>query len=143
MHLPRQFTTNVAIGLAFLVGACAHTGIEQLSDNTYRLNREDHGGSPGSAAALKAGAIREADEFAKGQGKVAVPLQSHATPTAFGRPATFEYKFRLVDPAVLTKDGSEKPTDLYTELLKLDDLRKRGILTDAEFEAQKQKLLAR
>ncbi|MDA0705706.1 MAG: SHOCT domain-containing protein [Proteobacteria bacterium] len=31
--------------------------------------------------------------------------------------------------------------DLYRELLKLDDLRKQGILTDAEFEAEKKKLL--
>lgn len=31
--------------------------------------------------------------------------------------------------------------DLYTEILKLDELRKRGLLTDAEFEAQKKKLL--
>ena len=31
--------------------------------------------------------------------------------------------------------------DIYAELVKLDDLRKRGILTAAEFEAQKQKLL--
>jgi hypothetical protein len=30
---------------------------------------------------------------------------------------------------------------LYTELTKLDELRKKGILTDAEFEARKQKLL--
>jgi hypothetical protein len=31
--------------------------------------------------------------------------------------------------------------DLYTELTKLDDLRKKGILTDEEFQAQKKKLL--
>lgn len=31
--------------------------------------------------------------------------------------------------------------DLYTEILKLDELRKRGLLTDAEFDAQKKKLL--
>ena len=31
--------------------------------------------------------------------------------------------------------------DFYDKLLKLDDLRKRGILTDAEFEAEKKKLL--
>jgi hypothetical protein len=31
--------------------------------------------------------------------------------------------------------------DIYIELLKLDDLRKKGILTEAEFEAQKSKLL--
>jgi len=31
--------------------------------------------------------------------------------------------------------------DLYTELVKLDDLRKKGILTDDEFQAEKKKLL--
>ena len=33
-------------------------------------------------------------------------------------------------------------TDTYAELLKLEDLRKRGILNDVEFEAQKKKLLS-
>jgi serine protease Do len=34
-----------------------------------------------------------------------------------------------------------RPTDIYAELTKLDELRRKGILTDAEFEAQKQKIL--
>jgi hypothetical protein len=33
--------------------------------------------------------------------------------------------------------------DLYSELLKLDDLRKRGILTEDEFQAEKKKVLNR
>lgn len=33
------------------------------------------------------------------------------------------------------------PTDLYTELKKLDELRNEGILTEAEFNEQKQRLL--
>lgn len=37
------------------------------------------------------------------------------------------------------KNQSEK--DVYTELTKLDDLRKKGIITDAEFEIQKKKIL--
>ena len=41
--------------------------------------------------------------------------------------------------------SSPSPTttkpDLYAELLKLDDLRKRGLLTDAEFDAAKRRLL--
>lgn len=36
-----------------------------------------------------------------------------------------------------------QPSDMYTELLKLEDLRKRGIITDAEFENQKKKLLSK
>lgn len=78
-----------------------------------------------------------------------------------GRFASFDYQFRLVDPTspearatalvpkadvvmeqtskatvdVRLKDDSAKPKDVYTELLKLDDLRNRGILSEAEFEA--------
>ena len=33
--------------------------------------------------------------------------------------------------------------ELYADLLKLDDLHKKGILTDAEFETEKKKVLAR
>jgi hypothetical protein len=36
---------------------------------------------------------------------------------------------------------SDKPTDVYAELIKLDDLRERGILTQEEFDAEKKKLL--
>ena len=31
----------------------------------------------------------------------------------------------------------------YSELVKLDDLRKKGILTDDEFQAEKKKLLSK
>jgi hypothetical protein len=77
----------------------------------------------------------------------------------------FEYQFRLVDandprapggglipradmviennihpsPTPIAAKSPEK--DIYNELLKLDDLRKRGIITDAEFEDQKAKIL--
>jgi hypothetical protein len=40
-------------------------------------------------------------------------------------------------PAPLTNEA------LYTDLLRLDDLRKKGILTDEEFAAEKKKLLDR
>lgn len=36
---------------------------------------------------------------------------------------------------------AEQPVDLYADLLKLDDLRKRGILSDAEFESEKRRCL--
>ena len=42
---------------------------------------------------------------------------------------------------IRTKDETERRPDLYTEIMKLDDLRKKGLISDAEFEAQKQKLL--
>jgi hypothetical protein len=40
-----------------------------------------------------------------------------------------------------TKKAPESPRDVYSELIKLDDLRKKGILTEEEFQLQKKKLL--
>jgi len=44
--------------------------------------------------------------------------------------------------AAKADDKVEAKPDLYTELIKLDELRKRGILTEAEFQALKTKLIA-
>jgi len=152
---------------ALLLVACSNPGIVKLSPDTYMLSRADRAGIFGNSAALKAGVIKDANEFAESQGKVAIPLQSHETPVYPGHFATFEYQFRVVDKNdpeakrtslvpradvvvektekisadVRTKDDSEKKSDLYTEILKLDDLRKKGLITDAEFESQKQRLL--
>lgn len=44
--------------------------------------------------------------------------------------------------SVVTKEAA-KEKDLYTELLKLDELMQKGIINDAEFEELKQKLLGK
>jgi hypothetical protein len=54
----------------------------------------------------------------------------------------------IVVPVVVAPAASAAPQhlstdELYTELVKLDDLRKKGILTDDEFQAEKKKLLSR
>lgn len=148
---------------------CANPGIVQLSPDTYMLGRTDRGGIFGNATAMKADVIREANEFAASQGKVAIPLAVHENPLIAGqRFASIEYQFRVVDKNdpearrtslipradvviekketstidVRTKQDQSEKKDVYGELIKLDDLRKRGILSDAEFEAQKKKLLS-
>lgn len=149
--------------------ACANPSIVQLSTDTYLLVREDHGGIFGSMSKLKAGVISDANAFAASQGKVVVPISTNETPMGGGPAqwARFEYQFRVVDkndpevgrvsleprPDVViekteninvdirTKDETEKTKDVYAELIKLDDLRQRGILTDAEFTEEKRKLL--
>ena len=153
----------------FLFG-CANPGIVPLSPDTYMLFKEDHAGIFGSMAKLKADVIGEANEFAMKQGKIAIPISVHEKPIGINRPgdwASFEYQFRVVDKNdsearrtsltpradiviektenvsadIHTKDQSEKPKDVYAELIKLDDLRKRAIISDSEFESQKKKLL--
>lgn len=152
------------------LSACANPGVVQLSPDTYILSREDHAGIFGSASSLKAGVITDANAFAGNQGKVAIPISSHEKPVGNspGSWARFDYQFRVVDkndpevrrvalvprPDVVieksenialdirTKDQTSKSKDVYTELIKLDDLRKKGILSDTEFALQKQKLLS-
>jgi len=158
-----------AAALAVFITGCANPGVVQLSPDTYMLSRTDKGGIFGNPSAMKADVIREANEFAASQGKVAIPLAVNETPLVVGsRFAFVEYQFRVVDKAdpevrrvslvprpnmviektekstvdVKTKDLTERPKDVYAELIKLDDLRKRGILSEAEFAAQKQKLLS-
>lgn len=205
MRRKRLGVVVASTAAAFLVGACMSasmgTGLTQLSADTYRLSRIDAVGRYPDVAALKAAVIEEADAFARGQGKTAVPISSHEETMRAGHLSTVEYKFRLAatgeptpaptaptpapvqrasgvaepsdrgtaataQPAVpavavpsaaatapapavagsaaqpATPGTTEARPDLYHELIMLDDLRQRGILTDAEFQALKTKLLA-
>jgi hypothetical protein len=59
------------------------------------------------------------------------------------RPNVVVEKDEKISADINSNQPVSKQTDLYTEIMKLDDLRKKGLLTDAQFEVQKQKLLDR
>jgi Short C-terminal domain len=153
--------------LIAITGCVSNPGIVEMSPDTYMLSRQDKAGIFGNASAMHAAVIDEANKFAASKGKVAIPITTHETPMWPGHFATFDYQFRLVDPdspdakstpmiqrpdVVVQQTGKASvdvhattaptPPDVYTELLKLDDLRKKGIITEDEFQAQKAKLLA-
>lgn len=140
----------------------------QLSADTYMISKTSAAGAFASKGAMQADAIREANKFAATKGKVAVTRGTNWERPAQGFP-TFEYQFILVDPNdprasdvsltprpdvvierrdrisadIKTKDETAKAPDLYAELTKLDDLRKRNIISETEFQAEKKKLLDR
>jgi len=129
-----------------LLAACAaKPQFIQVSEDTYLIKRSDQAGIFGNAIEMREEALRDADEFAKDKGKIAERVVMSETPVGFGRFATVEYTFRLVDSTGSEEKNSstlkEEDEDLYTNLLKLEDLKQRGILTDAEFADQKRKLL--
>ena len=130
------------------------------------ISKVDRGGVFGDAGKMKASVIREANEFAEKQGKIAIPLSSSEKPMQVGSFATYEYQFRVVsegDPEAkrtslvpranmviekkedikidITNKSNDK-VDLYTELSKLDDLKKKGIITEKEFQDLKRELLS-
>ncbi len=165
----RQLLLTFVTCCLLVLSGCANPGIVEVSPDTYLLVREDHAGVFGSLAKLKAGVIRDANEFAKGQGKIAVPVSSKENPVGNGPAqwARFEYQFRVVDaddPAAVRTNLAREPDeitrnqstnqvdvtvthtdrpDVYQELLKLDDLLQKGIITQYEFSEQKAKILSR
>jgi hypothetical protein len=138
-----------------------------MGRDTYLISQTSAGGAFKSMSSLKAEVMMRANEFAESKGKVAIPIAGKESPSYPGHMPNFEYQFRLVDandplasgsalPAqadvviekretnstdIRIKDQSEKSKDIYAELFKLDDLRKKGIITEEEFEAQKKKVL--
>ena len=120
-----------------------------------------------ATAGVREKVYEKANQYCAKKGLVMVPVSFKARPGELGRhPPSADLVFRALkpgDPAigrpeitdadesvavtqnvrVTTKDETrkEKEPDMYAELLKLDDLKKRGILSDAEFEEAKRKLL--
>ena len=133
------------VAVSLCMSACVSPGIVEVAPDQYMLAKRDAGGIIGNSAALKARIIKESQTFAQSKGKRAVPVpldEIPGWPTC--EPGVVEYHFRTVDPALAAKQTTQHRAagvDIYTELLKLDELRQRGLLTDAEFAEQKSSLL--
>lgn len=165
LPITHQMTRFSAILPSLLLVACAATNeIVPIGKDTYIVS--GWGKSPGgySGAEVKAAAIREASKFCISQGRQVQVVSSSQRDMSFGINATAELQFMClntsdtdysrapvkreadtaIDVRTDTKITADRPTkSIYDELLKLDELRKRGIITEAEFETQKLKLLGK
>ena len=136
-----------------LTGCASPTtpGIVQTSPDTYMVTvQEKRGYFEGNEPKFKEQAIGQAMDFAESKGKAAVPVTLQENQRGvFGDWVKIEYTFRLVDkndPRAnrgTVNDPTAKEADGYAELVKLDELRKKGIITEAEFQSEKKKVLAR
>lgn len=151
------------------LSSCAISEIVPIGTDSYMIAQTSAGGVFKAMSSLKSEVIQRANAFADTKGKIAIPIAAKESPAYPGHMPSFEYQFRLVEktdaraagagliprvdmvienkvitsaPGNLTENGSAKP-DLYGELVKLDDLRKKGIINESEFQAQKTKLLSR
>jgi hypothetical protein len=166
MRHPATSLSGLGAGvLALLLGGCAtSTGVTPIGEDTYLITRSGAGFWTATAT-VKAEAYKDATQYCVSLGKKfqVVHVSEHAMS---GRPGDFpgaEIQFMCLDARdpelnrpklkreadalievrkdIRTRDDTVKSKDVYAELIKLDDLRKRGILSDAEFDAQKKHLL--
>jgi hypothetical protein len=148
MKIVPSLLCSFAIIICF--SGCQSSGFVQLSVDTYLLSKSSAAGAFANLPAMKADVVHEANTFAESKGKVALPVSMHDTFPTHGFPSV-EYQFRLVDKndpearktsSVPQTDGSEvqNPT-LGQQLIDLKKAKDAGAITDAEYEAQKAKLL--
>jgi hypothetical protein len=109
-------------------------------------------------APVRADVFRAANQFCVTRGLVMVPVNVDERPYQLGgHTASVKLTFRAITAAEAKKMapalgvakagtppalGGAQPLDVYAELTKLDDLKKKGIITEAEFDSEKKKLLA-
>lgn len=153
-----------AIIIAAITSGCVSSRVISAGPDTYMVTAS---GAGFSTAGVRETVYDKANAFCAERGLVMVPVSCNARPGELGqRPPSADLIFRALKPGdpeilrpqliesdetidvrqninVTTKDQSKKEQDLYTELLKLDDLRKKGIITEEEFTAEKAKLLAK
>jgi hypothetical protein len=162
-----KYQTSILLflsALLLLATGCASSDVISAGPDTYMVSAS---GAGFATAGVREKVYKKANDFCAERGLVMVPVSFKARPGAFGQhPPSADLIFRALkpgDPAigrpdltgddeavastqrikVSVKDESKKEQqpDTYTELLKLDDLRKRGILTENEFQDRKRKLL--
>lgn len=167
--MKKLLSTILVVAVSTALVSCATSAIVPIGTDSYMIAQTSAGGVFKAMSSLKSEVIQRANAFAETKGMVAIPIAAKESPAYPGHMPSFEYQFRLVEktdaratgagmmpradmvienkviaaaPRNIADPGTSKP-DLYTELVKLDDLRKKGIINESEFQAQKAKLLSR
>ena len=154
----------VIVAAVFLAGCASNSGVTPIGQDTYMVSRQAATGFSGSGV-LKAEAFQEASQYCAKLGKSLQVVSTHeaSPPYILANFPKAEIQFMCLDTKdaelnrpklrkepgtvvevkqeIRSKDDSVKSKDVYAELIKLDDLRKKGILNEVEFEVQKKKLL--
>ena len=151
------------VGLAFLLSLAfllpapslhAATGpdvtvgpIENAGDGAFQLTCTGRDKFHRGTGDLKAAATEAANAYCMAQNKQlkVVSTKEHKGIYLVGGFPSVTLVFKALNPTDSEAAG-ESPSppagDFYAVLLKLDDLRKKGILTEEEFQTEKKKVLA-
>ena len=133
-----------------MASAPTQNDVIQTGPDTYIISAY----SAFNGTSKKDAIIRIANDFAASKGKQAVTISMKESHPSIGFGGQFEYQFSLVEipaakveqkPVAATdqtaKSDRSKVDKLYEDLLKLADLKMKGIITDEEFNIQKSRLL--
>jgi hypothetical protein len=144
----------------FLTG-CVSTSVISSGPDTYMVSAS---GAGFATAGVRETVYRKANKYCEDRGLVMVPVSFKARPGELGRhPPSADLIFRalkpgdpdidrpILDDADLTISNKKTirvlsnketpPSNIADELMKLDTLRKNGVISEGEFEKAKKRLL--
>lgn len=142
-----------------LMGCATQSSIVSLGDNTYSVTRKATTAFERDTEAMTAKAKEDAAHYCAAQGKqlrvLDVVVDKPYYTTGY---VSAKVVFKAVNPgeenlvsepaaanrghAAVDVSQKQATDDMYAQLVKLDDLRKKGILTEEEFQAEKKKILS-
>ncbi len=155
---------RISLTVFILIAGCTSTtGVVPIGEDTYMIGKTTN--LAHSSSGIKGDAITEGTKYCKEQGKKIQVIKTTATDMRLGsHMGSTEIEFMCLSEGdqelkrpklrkeadtvievktdIRTKNESVKHKDVYAELIKLDDLRKKGIISEAEFAEQKKKLLS-
>lgn len=159
----RIFSTFAVIIALFGCPAFSHaksvpSQITSVGENTFSLTRTARTALTRDTDLMREELKADAEKYCVGLGKQLKIVDLSSKKPFWGTGyASATIIFKALTPAEMeqanapaltsaSSTGVERPSmtgDLYNDLTKLDDLRKKGILTDEEFQSEKKKVLAR
>ena len=153
--------------VTLLLGGCTSPStVMPMQNGVYTISKSAPTGFTPLGAIRKA-AYEEVKEFAASKGKVAQIVSVNEVAAGFAKWPQVEVRFRLEDPQSMNTSSpmgtrkttsivydangnpidmestvTEEPnTDKYEELKKLGELKESGVLTEEEFQKEKNKIL--
>ncbi len=122
-----------------------------LGNNTFSISRAATNGFNRDVEVLKTDVQEDAAKYCAAQGKELKVVELTAKRPFFGTGyASAKIVFKALNPGETDQPAAGETSarlsgtgDMYNDLMKLDELRKKGILTDDEFQIEKKKVLAR
>ena len=158
MHFHRVGSIFVVAIVAAATAFAGNSGVVQVSGNTYSVFREAKNTFHRDTQVLQDAAVQEAEAYCKANGRqMKIVTWDVYKPRFISGYASAKLVFKALAPgeeeapAPVTAAAPTLPADaiasgsndFYTVILKLDDLRKRGIISEKEFETQKKKAFKR
>ena len=137
------------VSTIFVLSGCGtDSGVVKTGEDTYKIYKRAGTGFHGGTA-IRARALTEANEYCASQGKVFKKLQMYGShpPYILGNFPKMTLEFMCLNPddqrlAENVNDGNIGPKeDIEAKIITLNRLLSDGLITESDFEEQKEKLL--